>query len=284
MNTNPPSFRIPFESQISALPPEHQLVIRTQWNSITDLQQAIPILKSQLDAVKSTATATAATVTKTASTPTQTIVQQIVANQGYLNNQSGQTSYQTRQSDYGGFVLINSTSAIAVTLAQTNSLPGIQVPWFATLINAGTSLATLTPVSGTINGTASFSLTGGFATTVVFDGSNFFAIPLIVVPQNTPAIPHEWLASYDSTTGAFTQTQPAIADVLGLAAALALLAPIASPTFTGVVTEPAPPVLTSATTSTSATAGSASALPSLPLGFLQTSINGVVVKVPYYSV
>lgn len=41
--------------------------------------------------------------------------------------------------------------------------------------------------------------------------------------------------------------------------------------------------LTSATTGTSATSGS-STLPSNPLGFLETVINGTTVKIPYYSV
>jgi flagellar capping protein FliD len=63
----------------------------------------------------------------------------------------------------------------------------------------------------------------------------------------------------------------------------ALLASKASPTFTGVVTEPTPAVLTAAVTATSALAGAASALPSNPLGYLEMSINSVTVKVPYYA-
>ena len=70
----------------------------------------------------------------------------------------------------------------------------------------------------------------------------------------------------------------------GLAAALALLAPIASPSFTGTVTQPTPSVLTAATTATSATAGAASALPATPLGYLEMTVNSVTIKVPYYSV
>ncbi len=38
------------------------------------------------------------------------------------------------------------------------------------------------------------------------------------------------------------------------------------------------------TTATSATAGSATALPSVPLGYVEITINGTVVKLPYYAV
>lgn len=67
-------------------------------------------------------------------------------------------------------------------------------------------------------------------------------------------------------------------------AAEALKAPIASPTFTGTVTQPGPAVLTAAATATTATAGAASALPATPTGYLQASINGVTVKIPFYSI
>jgi hypothetical protein len=63
-----------------------------------------------------------------------------------------------------------------------------------------------------------------------------------------------------------------------------LLAPQASPTFSGVVTQPLPSVLTSATTASSAVAGTSSALPATPAGYLEMQINGNVYLVPYYSV
>lgn len=60
-------------------------------------------------------------------------------------------------------------------------------------------------------------------------------------------------------------------------------APIASPTFTGTVTQPTPSVLTGATVATSAVAGSASALPATPTGYLQISINSANVLIPFFS-
>ena len=69
----------------------------------------------------------------------------------------------------------------------------------------------------------------------------------------------------------------------GLAAETARLAPLASPTFIGTVTQPTPSVLTAAVTVNGANAGTAIALPALPLGYLEWSINGQTVRVPYYA-
>jgi hypothetical protein len=61
-------------------------------------------------------------------------------------------------------------------------------------------------------------------------------------------------------------------------------APVASPTFTGTVTQPTPPVLTAALTQTTVgAAGGATALPATPTGYLKLSINGTVFAVPYYA-
>lgn len=49
-----------------------------------------------------------------------------------------------------------------------------------------------------------------------------------VVPGNMPAVAHEWLNSYDSTTGAFTATQPAFTDISGVAMAAQLPFPTAT--------------------------------------------------------
>lgn len=68
-----------------------------------------------------------------------------------------------------------------------------------------------------------------------------------------------------------------------LQAQIPTLAPIAAPSFTGTVTQEGASVLTAATTATSATAGSASSLPATPVGYLEMSINGQTVKLPYYA-
>lgn len=58
---------------------------------------------------------------------------------------------------------------------------------------------------------------------------------------------------------------------------------VASISGTGLITG-ANLALSSATTATSATAGAATALPIAPLGYVEISVNGTTVKIPYYTV
>jgi hypothetical protein len=260
------------------MPSEHRYVIRNLWNSIVDAQNAVPILKAQIDANKSAVASVTNTVTNN-STASETIIQQIVSAYGTVNNQSGNVAYSTTQSDASAFIILSDASPVAVSLTAA---PVITLPWACVLVNEGVGLVTATPASGTISypnniAAASIPVAQGQAAIICFDGTNFFSVIIAVQPQNTPSIVHQWITAYNSITGVFSQSQPAVGDVTGAA-------PIASPTFTGTVTEPTPPVLTAAVTATSATAGAASALPSAPLGYLDWSVNGVTVKVPFYSV
>jgi hypothetical protein len=276
--------RFPFEPHIADMPPQQQYVIRNLWNAVFDAQSAIPILKTQIDANKSAISTTNETVNNNSSS--ETIIQVVGSDYGTVNNQTGNTVYATAQSDAGGFVILSDASPIAVTLTAA---PVITLPWACMVFNEGAGLVTTTPASGTISfpgsiSAASMTIPQYFGAAICFDGVNFYAILFPVSPQNTPVISNQFLTAFNSTTGVFSQAQPTIANVSGLATALALLAPSANPTFTGTVTEPSPSVLTAATTAISATAGAAGALPSAPLGYLEWSVNGVIVKVPYYSV
>lgn len=198
-----------------------------------------------------------------------------------VNNQSGVTSYATQSGDDGVLIVFADASPIAVSLTT-------QTPPFSCFIAnqgaLGAGTVTLTPASGTINGGATLTIPPTYWALVAFDSVNWYAAVLPMVPVTFTAVAHEFLTAYNGATGVFTAAQPAIADVSGLSAALALLAPIAGPTFTGVVTQPDSTVLTAATTATSATAGAASALPATPSGYLEVSINSTVFKVPYYAV
>src|ERR1700685_3042080 len=111
----PPSFRLPFN-----LPDDvHPAVrdgMRLLFNALTDHDQAITSLKTQLDATQTTATTAATTATATA-TQVAAIAPVVAATAnaqtpapGGVNDQTGQTSYILQQSDYGGLVIFNSAS------------------------------------------------------------------------------------------------------------------------------------------------------------------------------
>jgi len=138
---------------------------------------------------------------------------------GQVNNLTGLTSYTTVAGDNGALIILSDASSIALTLAAGS------VPYFIMVANLGTGNATLTPAAPPV-GTSTISYAGnlaassmpllaGYGAIVGFDGNNWFALTEPIVPINTPAVTHEWLASYNSSTGAFTQTQPAFADISG---------------------------------------------------------------------
>ena len=196
MSTNPPSFRIAWESQIAKLPPEHQTVIRSQMNAFTDLYQAVTALNTKVEGVKSSSAATAASV-ENVTNNSETIIQQVANVIGFVNNQSGVTAYTTLPSDYGNEIQLNDASPIAVTLSTLSTNPGIQLPWFTAINNLGAGTATLTPGSGTINGAGSLPVPGGFIAFVWFDGTNFSA----AVASNVGGV-----TSLNSLTGALSIT------------------------------------------------------------------------------
>lgn len=231
MSTNPPSFRIAWESQIAKLPPEHQTVIRSQMNAFTDLYQAVTALNTKVEGVKSSAASTAASV-ENVTNNSETIIQQVANVIGFVNSQIG-TSYVTLPSDYGAFIIFNDASAIAVTLSTLGSGGGITLPWYAWVWNEGAGLVTLTPASGTISypnnlAAASMPVPQGFAAYVEYDGTNFYGVLASAPPSNTPAISHEWINSFNSTTGVFGQSQPAFSDISGTVAASQLPDPTTS--------------------------------------------------------
>lgn len=110
-------------------------------------------------------------------------------------------------------------------------------------------------------------------------------MPLAYLPSTQNLTPTTQMRRrFNQTVSTLTNQVGSIATGTGDLGALSKdKAPAASPTFTGIVTQPAPAVLTAATTATSATAGSATALPSAPLGYMEMSINGTTVKIPYYQ-
>ncbi len=126
-----------------------------------------------------------------------------------VNNQSGVTSYSTTYFDNGGLLVLADASPVAVTL-----VPSV-TPYGCFISNQGAGTVTLTPVSGTINGAASLAMPLNYWTVAAFDGANWWAATLPIIPANTSAVTHQFLTAYNSTTGAFSAAQPAFTDVSG---------------------------------------------------------------------
>lgn len=324
-----PSFRRP---NIVPAGAAHESVRSAIWShdqSITDLNQAVAAQAKNIASIKSSATAATSGTSTTTQVSTENVTNNTTISGGVVNNQTGVAVYITAQGDNGALLIFADTSPVAVTLNNS-----VTLPWYCVVTNQSTGIVTLTPQQNTINGNASEIVPEGYFLSVYFDGTEFWAATIPIVPLSFIAVTHEFLTAYDATTGIFTAEQPAIADVSGLSAALALLAPLnsppltgtpttptaspgtdntqiastaytdaavlveknravaaegllapsANPMFTGTVTQPTPSVITAATTATSATAGAATALPVTPLGYLEMSVNGVVVKFPYYAV
>jgi hypothetical protein len=129
--------------------------------------------------------------------------------QGLVNDQTGATSYATHPGDNGILLILNDASPVAVTLTTDAA------PFYLIITNFGAGTATLTPSTGTINGGASLPLLQNQTVLVSCDSTNWHTTAILVPPQNTPAVAHEWLNSYNAATGAFGQTQPAYSDISG---------------------------------------------------------------------
>lgn len=273
------------------------------WDIAVHLQEIYRQLGNHTQAfslIKQAATAAGNTVNNFAevinsgggSTPTATGIT--------VNNQSGQTSYATVAGDNLALIVFSDASPVAV------SLTGQAPPWACFATNLGAGTVTFTPASGTINGGATFTLPFNYTSLIAFDGTNWFASAAqlsiadiaglsaalaLLAPLDSPALtgtptaPTATPLTDDTQIATTAYADAAVAmETTRAEAAEALLAPLASPTFTGAVTQPDSTVLTAATTATNATAGAASALPATPAGYLEASINGTTVKIPYYSV
>lgn len=135
-----------------------------------------------------------------------------------INQQGTNTAYTLQNTDYQGIVEFNGSAAITVTLNQA-----VGTNFTCTILNLGTGAITITPNGGlTVNGSSSITLSSGVGCQVFFANRSWTAFSgatfIPVTPVNTPAVAHEWLASYNAATGAFTQTQPAFTDISGTVA------------------------------------------------------------------
>src|SRR5271155_5679962 len=212
MAVNPPTFRYPFEAEIAGLPAGVQNAHRAAFQGLQDLNQAVSVLNTKIGTTTASSAATTTTENVTSFSETVIAASTVI---GKVNNQTGVITYTTLQSDYGAFILFNDASPIAVSLSGLSTSPAVALPWFTSMINSGTGTVTITPLTGLIEGGATFQLHANNAITIVYDGTNYYVESPAAQPQNAPAVTHEWLNSFSATTGVFGQSQPAFTDISG---------------------------------------------------------------------
>jgi hypothetical protein len=225
-----PAYRIPPNLEGKA-DPSVVRAIRHIDKIVNEHEQAFAALGNQKTAVTNTVKSVTEVVQGSSSVAGVTSFNSQTGAVSYFPNLGGvdaqpvapATSYLTQASDNGILILVNSSSPVTITLNSA-----ISNPYFFFVENQGTSTATLTPSLGLVNGVASFTLLAGYFTIMFFDGNNWWAMNLPIVPVNTPSVAHEWLNSYNASTGAFTATQPAFSDISGVVAASQLPNPTLS--------------------------------------------------------
>lgn len=143
--------------------PEVTRALRLVYDSLNDHNNAISVLKTQVDA-KAGITPVTPPVTPPSGGggSTNTSLHPI-------NQQSA--SYTTQNTDNNGLISMNAAAATTITLNNAMTIGSM-----ITIENIGTAATTLTPVSGTVNGQTSISLGHNQGCIVFFDGTNWWAM------------------------------------------------------------------------------------------------------------
>ena len=146
-------------------------------------------------------------------------------------SEQSSASYTLQNTDYQGIIIFDSGATVNVTL-NSNVTSNFQ----ATILNLGSgSIALATSDGSAINGgPSSLTLASGQGVQVFFANRAWLAYAgttvIQIVPQSIGPVVHEWLNSYNATTGLFTESQPSFADISGNLAEAQL--PIAGVTHT----------------------------------------------------
>ena len=172
---NPPSVRFPFTLNEDSTQADVHDAIRTALNGLTVHEQAFANIIPAQVAAQASAAATAAV---------ENISSEVVAGVtsfnartgpviyfpglGAVNNQLGESSYETQQGDAGAKILVGDSGPVTVNLN-----PGVTLPWFTFIGNDSGASVFLMPDSGALHGLQSI-YPGGFAI-VFYDGTDFWA-------------------------------------------------------------------------------------------------------------
>jgi hypothetical protein len=221
MSTNPASFRLPsFDLET---PEGRTAAHRYVASGIVDLNQAIPQLKSQIDALAA-ASSTSGGGSSGGGSTTAGVTSfngsagavSFFPGLGGRDDETGQTAFTIQQSNSGQLLILNDAAPVAVSLN-----PAIMTPFFMFAMNLGAGTVTFTPTAPAVINyygnllASSMPLLPGVMALIQYDGTNWNA-GTIQVPVTFGSVAHEWLKTYDSVTGLFTSTRPAYSDLTGL--------------------------------------------------------------------
>ena len=146
-------------------------------------------------------------------------------------SEQSSASYTLQNTDYQGIIIFDSVATVNVAL-NSNVTSNFQ----ATILNLGSgSIALATSDGSAINGgPSSLTLASGQGVQVFFANRAWLAYAgttvIQIVPHSVGPVAHEWVNSYNATTGLFTESQPSFADISGNLAEAQL--PIAGVTHT----------------------------------------------------
>src|SRR5208282_2792185 len=154
-------------------------------------------------------------------------------------------SYLDWTTSTGGVTSVNGQMG-AVVLVLPQTFNATSPPQFFTSYDSTTGLFTAAQPSfsgildtvgvSQLSGTYNISVTGTASTiTGTITYSQVTGVPAF--PQNTPAVTHEFITAYNSSTGAFTQAQPAYTDITSTPN-LNVYALLSGATFTGTIQAP----------------------------------------------
>ena len=168
---NPPSVRFPFTLDENSTQADVHDAIRTAFNGLTVHEQAFANLPAQV--AEQAATAAVENISSevvAGVTSFNTLTGPVIyfPGLGAVNNQLGESSYETQQGDAGAKILVGDSGPVTVNLN-----PSVTLPWFTFIGNDSGASVFLMPDSGALYGLQSI-YPGGFAI-VFYDGTDFWA-------------------------------------------------------------------------------------------------------------
>lgn len=131
-------------------------------------------------------------------------------------SEQASASYVLQNTDYQGIIIFDSGATVNITL-NSNVTPNFQ----ATILNLGSGSIALATSDGSPinNGPSSLTLAPGQGVQVFYANRAWLAYAgttlIQIVPQSIGPVTHEWLNSYNATTGLFTESQPNYSDLTG---------------------------------------------------------------------